>query len=105
LAAGPGLLYRYRNGLSPGEGAFGICCFWAAEFLALGGGTIEEAEKEFREVLRYQNDLGLFGEEIDPETGQVLGNFPQGFTHIGLINTALTLEERRAKLEQTEDAA
>ncbi|HVH89258.1 MAG TPA: glycoside hydrolase family 15 protein [Terriglobales bacterium] len=97
LGAGPGLIYRYRDGLSPGEGAFGICCFWAAEFLALGGGSLEEAETEFRRVLQYGNDLGLYGEEIDPKTGEVLGNFPQGFTHIGLINTALTLEERRAK--------
>ena len=96
LSAGPGLLYRYRDGLSPGEGAFGICCFWAVEYLALGGGTIEEAEGEFRKVLRFQNELGLFGEEIDPNTGQVLGNFPQGFTHVGLINTALTLAERKA---------
>jgi GH15 family glucan-1,4-alpha-glucosidase len=98
LGAGPGLLYRYRNGLSAGEGAFGICCFWAAEYLALGGGTIEEAEAEFRRVLRYANDLGLYGEEIEPATGAVLGNFPQGFTHVGLINAALTLAERQTKI-------
>jgi GH15 family glucan-1,4-alpha-glucosidase len=97
LGAGPGLLYRYRDGLSPGEGAFGICCFWAAEYLALGGGTLQEAEDEFRRVLSYKNDIGLFGEEIDPSNGQALGNFPQGFTHVGLINTALTLAERKAE--------
>ena len=95
LGAGSGLLYRYRDPeMSPGEGAFGICCFWAAEFLALGGGSLAEADAEFRKVLQYANDLGLFGEEIDPATGQVLGNFPQAFTHVGLINTALTLAER-----------
>ena len=105
LGAGPGLLYRYRDNLSPGEGAFGICCFWAAEYLALGGGTLEEAEAEFRAILRYSNDLGLFGEEIDPASGAVLGNFPQGFTHIGLINTALTMAERRAKQRKQEPAA
>ena len=105
LAAGPGLLYRYRNGLSPGEGAFGICSFWLAEYLALGGGTLEEAEAEFRKVLRYQNDLGLYGEEIDPANGQVLGNFPQGFTHVGLINTALTLVERKARSNPGDRAA
>jgi GH15 family glucan-1,4-alpha-glucosidase len=105
LGAGPGLMYRYRDGLSPGEGAFGICCFWATEYLALGGGTIEEAEEEFRQVLQYQNDLGLFGEEIDPSSGQVLGNFPQGFTHVGLINTALTLAERKAKADDRERVA
>jgi GH15 family glucan-1,4-alpha-glucosidase len=96
LAAGPGLIYRYRDRLSPGEGAFGICCFWAAEYLALGGGSLDDAEAEFRKVLQYSNDVGLFGEEIDPESGGVLGNFPQGFTHIGLINTALTIAARKA---------
>lgn len=96
LGAGPGLIYRYRNNLSPGEGAFGICCFWAAEYLALGGGSIQEAEEEFGRLLSYSNDLGLFGEEIDPRTGDVLGNFPQGFTHVGLINTALTIAARKA---------
>ncbi|MBV9075718.1 MAG: glycoside hydrolase family 15 protein [Acidobacteria bacterium] len=105
LGAGPGLLYRYRNDLSPGESAFGICCFWAAEYLALGGGTLEEAKEEFRKVLRYRNDLGLFGEEIHPETGEVIGNFPQGFTHVGLINAALTIAEREAKMEQEAKAA
>ena len=105
LSAGPGLLYRYRDGLSPGEGAFGISSFWAAEYLALGGGTIAEAEEEFRKVLHYQNDLGLYGEEIDPASGQVLGNFPQGFTHVGLINTALTLAERKNKSVDRERVA
>jgi len=105
LGAGPGLLYRYRGQLSPGEGAFGICCFWAVEYLALGGGSIEEAEAEFHRVLRYGNDLGLYGEEIDPSTGEVLGNFPQAFTHVGLINSALTLAERRAKVESMEQVA
>jgi len=105
LGAGPGLLYRYRDHLSPGEGAFGICCFWAAEYLALGGGSIEEAEADFRRVLQYANDLGLYGEEIDPGSGSVLGNFPQGFTHVGLINTALTLRERHAKSKQSGSVA
>jgi GH15 family glucan-1,4-alpha-glucosidase len=105
LGAGPGLLYRYHDDLSPGEGAFGICCFWAAEFLALGGGTLQEAQEEFRRVLQYANDLGLYGEEIDPETGNILGNFPQGFTHIGLINTALTIAEREARESNSERAA
>jgi GH15 family glucan-1,4-alpha-glucosidase len=97
LRAGPGLYYRYRDNLSPGEGAFGICCFWAVDYLALGGGTLVEADDEFDKVLRYGNDLGLFAEEIDPATGAALGNFPQGFTHVGLINAALTIEERRAR--------
>jgi GH15 family glucan-1,4-alpha-glucosidase len=94
LGAGDGLLCRYRTGDSPGEGAFGICGFWAAEFLALGGGTSEEACVLFERLCRYANDVGLFAEEIDPRTGDALGNFPQAFTHVGLINAALTLERR-----------
>jgi GH15 family glucan-1,4-alpha-glucosidase len=90
-----GLLYRYKNGLSPGEGAFGICSFWGAEYLALGGGSPEEAERTMAEVLARGNDLGLFAEEIDPSTGEALGNFPQAFTHVGLINAAITLARRQ----------
>ena len=95
LGAGGGLLYRYRSDESPGEGAFGICSFWGAEYLALGGGTVEEAQRVFEGLLGYSNDLGLFAEEIDPNTGDALGNFPQAFTHVGLINAALSLTKRR----------
>ncbi|MGC2744431.1 MAG: glycoside hydrolase family 15 protein [Candidatus Angelobacter sp.] len=92
LSAGDSLLFRYRS--QPAEGAFGICGFWAVEYLALGGGTLQEAHHLFDHLLKYGNDLGLFAEEIDPETGDALGNFPQAFTHIGLISAALTLEEK-----------
>ncbi len=92
LSAGDSLLFRYRS--QPPEGAFGICGFWAVEYLALGGGTLQEAYDLFDQLLKYGNDLGLFAEEIDPETGSALGNFPQAFTHIGLISAALTLEEQ-----------
>jgi GH15 family glucan-1,4-alpha-glucosidase len=92
LAAGDGLLYRYRS--QPAEGAFGICGFWAVEYLALGGGTLQAAYDLFDDLVKYGNDLGLFAEEVDPETGDALGNFPQAFTHIGLISAALTLEEK-----------
>ena len=92
LGAGNGLLFRYER--QPREGAFGICSFWAVEYLALGGGTLEQAHRQFAQLLDYGNDLGLFAEEIDPETGDALGNFPQAFTHIGLISAALTLEEQ-----------
>jgi GH15 family glucan-1,4-alpha-glucosidase len=91
LGTGNGLLYRYVR--QPHEGAFGICCFWAVEYLALGG-TLEQAHRRFARLLKYGNDLGLFAEEVDPETGEALGNFPQAFTHIGLISAALTLEEQ-----------
>jgi GH15 family glucan-1,4-alpha-glucosidase len=94
LGAGDALLYRYRTGESPGEGAFGICSFWGAEFLALGGGTVEEALAAFRRLCRYANDVGLFAEEIDPATGAAIGNFPQAFTHVGLINAALSIQRR-----------
>jgi GH15 family glucan-1,4-alpha-glucosidase len=94
LGAGDGLLYRYRTDDSPGEGAFGICSFWAAEYLALGGGTPQEARDLFERVCDYANDVGLFAEEIDPSTGAALGNFPQAFTHVGLINAAVSLARR-----------
>ena len=91
-----GLIYRYAarmdDGLPPGEGAFGICSFWAVECLARGG-NLDGATRAFERLLVCGNDLGLFAEEIDPLTGAALGNFPQAFTHIGLINAALTLAE------------
>jgi GH15 family glucan-1,4-alpha-glucosidase len=102
LGAGNGLLYRYRDGESPGEGAFGICGFWAAEYLALGGGSVREAEDLFLHLVGYANDVGLFAEEIDPDTGGALGNFPQAFTHIGLINAALSLARRRRARQPVE---
>lgn len=92
LGAGDGLLYRYAR--RPAEGAFGICGFWAVEYLALGGGTLREAHDLFDRLLSYSNDLGLFAEETDPDGGDLLGNFPQAFTHVGLISAALTLEEK-----------
>jgi GH15 family glucan-1,4-alpha-glucosidase len=92
LGAGAGLLFRYLR--QPPEGAFGICGFWGVEYLALGGGTLEQAHQQFQSLLGYANDLGLLAEETDPATGDALGNFPQGFTHIGLISAALTLQEK-----------
>ncbi len=94
LGARGGLLFRYRTEESPGEGAFGICSFWGAEYLALGGGSAKEAQEVFERLLGFANDLGLFAEEIDPATGNALGNFPQAFTHVGLINAALSLAKR-----------
>lgn len=105
LGTDSGLIYRYGDKLSPGEGAFGICSFWLSEYLALGGGSLQEAESEFRRLLTYSNDLGLYSEEIDPKLGTALGNFPQGFTHVGLINAALSLAERRAKQQDREQVA
>src|SRR5262249_16268269 len=94
LSIGDGLFLRYRGPLTRGEGAFGICSFWAAEYLALGGGTLHEARAQMEKLLRYANDVGLYAEEIAQGTGEALGNFPQAYTHVGLINAALTIEER-----------
>ena len=96
LGRGP-LIYRYLDtddGLPPGEGAFGICSFWAVECLARGG-EMAAATEAFERLLGYANDVGLYAEEIDPDTGAALGNFPQAFTHVGLINAALQLARGR----------
>jgi GH15 family glucan-1,4-alpha-glucosidase len=98
LGTDEGLLDRYeRQGQ---EGTFAICSFWEAEYLALGGGSIEEARKLMRVLLKYQNDLGLYAEETDGQTGEALGNFPQAFTHVGLIGAALSLEQREKGEQQ-----
>jgi GH15 family glucan-1,4-alpha-glucosidase len=88
------LLYRYLSddGLPPGEGAFGICSFWAVEYLVRRG-DLEGATRNFTQVMSFANDVGLFAEEMDPETGSALGNFPQAFTHVGLISAALSLTD------------
>ena len=97
LGAGRGLLYRYLEGDRPIEGAFAICSFWAVECMALGAASLDEARATFEELLAFASELGLYGEEIDPASGDALGNFPQAFTHVGLISAALALEERAAR--------
>lgn len=89
------LLYRYKDvedGMKSGEGAFTICNFWLAENYAKSG-RIEEARKVFEAVIRHKNSTCLFSEEINPFNGKYLGNYPQGFTHLGLINAAVTIDE------------
>lgn len=92
LATDDGLVYRYEgpDGIPGGEGAFVLCSFWLVDALALSG-RIEEATEIYRNVLGYASPLGLFAEEIDPATGEQRGNFPQAFSHIGLINSAIYL--------------
>ncbi|HEX2135904.1 MAG TPA: glycoside hydrolase family 15 protein [Microvirga sp.] len=88
-----GLLLRYEagyDGLGSREGAFGVCSFWAVDNLVTRG-DLAAARATFEHVLSFANDVGLFGEEIDPATGAALGNFPQAFTHVGLINAAMAL--------------
>jgi GH15 family glucan-1,4-alpha-glucosidase len=93
LGVDGGLLYRYldeEDGLRGAEGAFGICSFWGVEARALQG-EVAAAQSEFEHLVSFGNDIGLFAEEIDPRTGAALGNFPQAFTHVGLINAAVTI--------------
>lgn len=87
-----GFMLRYRNRDDFGEATSGftICSFWWAEALALAG-RIDEAIEIFDRMLRHANPLGLFSEDIDPQSGELLGNFPQAYTHVGLINAAATI--------------
>ena len=90
-----GLLYRYErghDGLPGKEATFGICTFWAVHHLA-SRRDFEEAKRLFERALAFANEVGLFAEEIDPANGAALGNFPQAFTHIGLINAALAMAQ------------
>ena len=87
-----GLLQRYTNldDFGATTSAFTICSFWWAEALALAG-RLDEAVDVFRRVVAHANPLGLFSEDIEPETGRLLGNFPQAYTHVGLIHAAMTI--------------
>jgi GH15 family glucan-1,4-alpha-glucosidase len=92
LATKNGLVYRYEgdDGLPAGEGCFLLCSFWLIKVLALSK-RIEEAEKIFSNVLGYISPLGLLSEEVEPESGRLIGNIPQAFSHIGVVNSALYL--------------
>jgi GH15 family glucan-1,4-alpha-glucosidase len=95
-----GLVERYRadvenvdvDGLPPGEGAFLPCSFWLVEVLALQG-RVDEATELFERLLALRNDLGLITEEYDVARGRLVGNFPQAFTHLALVDAAYTLAE------------
>jgi GH15 family glucan-1,4-alpha-glucosidase len=78
------------DGLPPGEGVFLPCTFWLADNLALQG-RATEARELFERLLALRNDVGLLSEEHDPGAHQLLGNFPQAFTHMSIINTARNL--------------
>lgn len=90
LTSPRGLIYRYLgadDGLTGTEGTFLLCTFWMARCLALAGDTTQ-ARATFETAVAHASDVGLLAEEIDPHTGELLGNFPQAFSHIGLINAA-----------------
>jgi len=99
-----GFVYRYLSddGLEGHEGTFAICTFWLVDNLAMQG-RVDEARSLFERLLSYAGPLGLFSEEIDASNKVALGNYPQAFTHIALINSALNL--RKAELRQAEHHA
>ena len=89
-----GLVYRYKShdGLEGEEGTFLLCTFWLAQAQALAG-ELNRARTTFESAIAYANDVGLLAEEVDPTTKELLGNFPQAFSHIGLINAAWAIAQ------------
>lgn len=100
LSDGP-LIRRYEDGadnLSGSEGSFVICSFWAVEYLARAG-HLDEARERMQALLNYTNDVGLLSEEIDHRDGTMLGNFPQAFSHTGLIDAAFAIANAEKQRE------
>jgi GH15 family glucan-1,4-alpha-glucosidase len=96
-----GFVKRYTtdtavDGLPPGEGVFLPCTFWLADNLALMG-RVDEARALFERLIGLSNDVGLLAEEYDPVTKRHLGNFPQAFTHIALVNSGCNLSRMDSK--------
>src|SRR5262249_27864098 len=92
-----------RDGLPPGEGAFLACSFWLIDNYMLQG-RHGEARKLFDRLLARCNEVGLLAEEIDPANGRMLGNFPQAYSHVGLINSALSLSREGGPIEERADS-
>ena len=88
-----GLVYRYQSedGLAGSEATFAICSYWMVNNLALQG-RLDEACQLFERIASFASDLGLLSEEIEPLSGELLGNYPQGFTHLALIESALAID-------------
>lgn len=97
LSDARGLVYRYKpesgvDGVSGSEGTFLLCTFWLARVLA-DAGRLAEARAVFENAVSHVNDVGLLAEEIDSATGEQLGNFPQAFSHVGLVNAAWSIQQ------------
>jgi alpha,alpha-trehalase len=100
LSAGGGLLYRYLHddspdGIAGDEGAFLLCSFWLVDNLAMQG-RLEEAEELYTSLCSRASPLGLLSEQIDPSTGAFMGNYPQAFSHIGVIASGVTIARAKA---------
>jgi GH15 family glucan-1,4-alpha-glucosidase len=89
-----GLVYRYRapDGLAGEEGTFLLCTYWLAQAQALAG-EVEAATATFERAVAAINDVGLLAEEVDPVSGEMTGNFPQAFSHVGLINATWAITQ------------
>jgi GH15 family glucan-1,4-alpha-glucosidase len=93
---------RYRttkvdDGLPPGEGTFLACSFWMVDNLALQG-RIEDARAMYERLLSLANDVGLLAEEYEPVSRRLVGNFPQGFSHVALVHTGLNLMKHEQEM-------
>jgi alpha,alpha-trehalase len=100
LSAGDGLLYRYRHDESPDglpgdEGAFLLCSFWLVDNLAAQG-RVEQAQELYASLCARASPVGLLSEQIDPDTGDFMGNFPQAFSHIGVISSGVRIARAMA---------
>jgi GH15 family glucan-1,4-alpha-glucosidase len=93
---------EHVDGLPSGEGVFLACTFWLADNYALSG-RVDEARVLFEKLLGITNDVGLLSEEYDPEARRLVGNFPQAFSHVGLINTAYNLSPKLKPAEHRQD--
>jgi GH15 family glucan-1,4-alpha-glucosidase len=99
-----GMVQRYDtkqsiDGLPPGEGMFLACSFWLVDAYTMIG-RHDEATKLFERLLALRNDLGLLSEEYDSENERLVGNFPQAFSHLALVNSACNLSRARKPVEQ-----
>jgi GH15 family glucan-1,4-alpha-glucosidase len=94
-----GLVLRYHtaetsDGLPPGEGVFLACSFWLVDAYILDD-RVNEAIELFDRLIALRNDVGLLSEQYDPKAGRLIGNFPQAFTHIALVNSAFNLSRQQ----------